>query len=743
MPETATTETSEPTVSLPGTHATESENSRTFLTDDDIKDFAVRIALSGLSLEDGIVQFDQVRTLRLEAAEEEYEVQVARFQKLIEDLEERILEEKNRLDALIDRDRLLREERLDLRLRNQLLELKKVTTLVTMRVTRLEKERQFFTEEEQKLEEKHRKVQEAIEGWRERELADAKKLHEMLLEISSTDQEELKRRATVLEEEKARTENSLKFVENKVEDLRAVGITRTIAGFLLWVGYTAFAGVGSVIGNLLQRRQPDPRAADIFGNFVRGFASFFGLQQGKSFLWLPLIKMLLFIGVLLIVVMGTTAIADLILRKFDSRWEKRPSQQSRGRARYRSQSRLQGLFSLFTTGADRFSLFSSNISRTDYVQLLASSPYLVLAAMGVFVLAALGLTEAFGAPNQVNTSATLTTASIGAIFTLVGTSCCLLYATKIVEPRWNRFIKEDQNLVGFWNYLRVNWEFALIILVMVGALLIVTLAPLGEPNDYRAWGFVALFMTMGSAGLAYGLIYRGIFRDYDVLYRRRQEYLTKVQEYALKPTLSDVFESTEPEELNKNLIKYRKAIDYLDALRIGSELNALEGNEPRSTSDFLNLWLDDLADDVAADESLLDIPNRYVKRLTKLIRRLGERRRPVDNAPLGLWEISPTERAAYESHNQQINANATRLEEIEREVQKLADQKREITSMLTTLRSSLRECENQKSAAKTELITKREEYEIQKKRHSATFTEAFLTGRILYRYLMRESEFQT
>jgi regulator of replication initiation timing len=526
--------------------------------------------------------------------------------------------------------------------------------------------------------------------------------------------------------------------------LRGVGITRTIAGFLLWVGYTAFAGVGSVIGSLLQRRQQDPKAADIFGNFVRGFASFFGLQHGRSFLWLPLFKMLLLVVVLLIAIMGTTAIADVILRKFDSRWKKKAFTDGRGRGRpASSSSRLQGLFSLFASGSDRFSLFASNISRTDYVQLLASSPYLVLAAIAVFIIAALGLTEAFGSPDQANTSATLTTASIGAIFTLLSTSCCLLYATKVIEPRWNRFVNQDPDAVGFWNYLRVNWEFALIILSMIGALLVVTLAPLGEPNNYKAWGFVGLFMTLGSAGLAYGLMYRGVFRDYDVLYRRRQEYVTKMQEYTLKPTLSDVFESTEPEELNNSLLKYRRAIDYLDALRIGSELNTLEVNDSWNTSGFLNLWLVDLPEDSSATaESFLNIPDRYLKKLARLIRRFGARKRHVRNPPPGGWEVSPTETAAYDSYNQQINANSTRIGEIDKELQELNEKKARTTSILGTLRSDLSECENRKSAAKTDFVKKREEYEMQKKRYVTTFTEGFLTGRILYRYLTREPEFQ-
>jgi hypothetical protein len=210
MSETITTEVPlRPTVSPPeAEEGKEPAKSFPFLTDEDIRDFAVRTALSGLSLEEGLSQFEQVKVLRLEAAEEEYEVQAARFQKRIVALEERINEEKKSLSDLKERESLIKDERLGLDSRNQLLELRKIMALVTMRVARLEKQRQFFVEEEQKLQEKHREVKDAIEAWREKELSDAKKLHEMLLEISSTDEEELRRRASVLEGEKNRLEST-------------------------------------------------------------------------------------------------------------------------------------------------------------------------------------------------------------------------------------------------------------------------------------------------------------------------------------------------------------------------------------------------------------------------------------------------------------------------------------------------------------------------------------------------------
>src|SRR5262249_44741320 len=145
-------------------------------------------------------------------------------------------------------------------------------------------------------------------------------------------------------------------------------------------------------------------------------------------------------------------------------------------------------------------------------------------------------------------AATITSASIGAVFTLLSTSACLLYATRVIEPRWERLIRNNPNPQR-WTYIRANWEWGVLMTVMVTVVLLLTFLPLQDRTNYWTWGLVALFMIIGSIGLAYGLIYRGIFRDYDYLVRRRDEYLGKIEENVLKPTLNDVFEATDTQGL--------------------------------------------------------------------------------------------------------------------------------------------------------------------------------------------------
>jgi hypothetical protein len=713
------------------------------LSDDEIRELAVRLALAGYDIEHGLRQMEDLRRLKLEAVEEQHRIRTELLHKWIVRLEDDIRQHRDQLNELKTRETSLRDARFDLDVAIQILQLKKATALLGMRLKRLERERQFFVEEESRLKGKHDRLQEQIDGRKEKELQEATNLHAKLLEMWETDKDELQRRADVLKGEEGRITDDLAEVEKKVKSLREVGITRTIAGFLIWVGYTAFAAVGSVIGGLLQRRQSDPKAADIVGNFVRGFAALFGLKPGGALLWWPFVEVVLFVLVVLSAVMGLASLLDWRLKKFDPKWRKAAGRKDKRRGGALSTSRWQDIISFLTPGATgRFSLFGRDINRNDYVQLLAATPYLLLAAILVFLISALGLTEAFSGPGQSGSAAaTLTTASIGAVITLLSTSACLLYATKVIEPRWNRFIREDQSKVGFWKYLRINWEFAVIMLSLIAAIWLVSFSPLGDPYDYRTWGLVAHFMALASMGLAYGLMYRGIFKDYDALYKKRQEYVSRIEEYILKPTLDDVFEESEPDDLDESLSRYRKALEYLDGLRIGNELNRITANPPRDASGFLKFWFADVGEtDPLEEESLLN-PRRRGRRLRKFIRRVIWKQRR-DEPDLVLWQVAPEERTEYEALEEQIGMNRAKIEGIDKEVDELVKDKQTTESDLSKLEADLKAYDIRMETADANLIRKKKEYNAQREANTVTFRSAFLVGKMHYDYMAEAPEYE-
>lgn len=716
-----------------GTESASFNPATTFLTPAEIEDHAVRLAMSGIPLEQGIGNFERARETKLEALEAECRSRKAILSKRVAELNERIEEYKNQLREFRETKAELRNTKFKIDVAIQTLHLKMATIRLEARVKQLEAEKTFFDDETRKLTEKEEEIRLQITKDKENELVYARQLHSSLLEVWQTDEAELNRRAELLKDEYQNTQDLLKPLQQKIKYLRQIGITRTTAGFLLWAGYTAFAGVGSLIGSLLQQRQKDPREADLLGNFIRGFAEFFGLSQSSTFSWWPFLKMLSFVGVALVFLVLITILCDILLRRFSNRWRRSHVQNNPRPQVGKSTQSWKEFVGLLTTGSDRLALFTGKIARSDYVQLLAVIPYVVLAAILMFLLSALGLTIPI--PKS-SLSATITSASIGAVFTLMSTSVCLLYATKVIEPRWERLINEPNP--GRWAYIKANWEFGALMFVMAAVVLLLTFLPLQDPHNYWTWGLVALFMTVGSIGLAYGLIYRGIFRDYDYLGRRSDSYLFKVEEHVLKPTLSDVFAATDTQELEDAAERYRKAREYLDGLRIENELSGLFGEDhPEYDSTFSRFWFSDLdLDDSRAD--LFDLSQRGRRKLYRLIRRF-DWRRSTPPPPKAWGRAAPEAMEHLQAHQEEIARYQEQLREIDGQINKLDQDHVVMEAKVETTRQDLRTEETQLSSVERECATQVREHNLQRQKEEIIFTSAFLTGRIVYDYLSKDS----
>jgi len=703
----------------------------TFLTPSEIEDLAVRLAISGIPLEEGLSTFDVARKTKLDALEEECRSRKAILAKRIAELTERIENYKEQLHGFRTTQADLRSAKFKIDVAIQTLHLKMATIRLEARVKQLEVEKQFFDDESRKLSEKEELIRLQIARDKENELEYARQLHASLLEVWQTDQAELNRRADLLKDEQTNLQTLIKPVEEKLKYLRGVGITRTTAGFLLWAGYTAYAGVGSLIGSLLQQRQKNPIDADLIGNFIRGFAEFFGLTRNSNFSWWPFFKMLLFIGSAIGFVVLITILCDVLLKQFSPSWKKSSVRTIRRRFGKSARS-WKEFVGLLTTGSDRLSLFTGRIARSDYVQLMAVIPYIALAAILLFLLSALGLIIPL--PNSpASFSATITSASMGAVFTLLSTSACLLYATKVIEPRWERLVRNNPNPQR-WTYLKANWEWGVLMSVMIAVVLLLTFLPLQDRTNYWTWGLVALFMTIGSIGLAYGLLYRGIFRDYDYLVRKRDEYLGKIEEHVLKPTLNDVFEATDTQDLENAADRYRTAREYLDGLRIENEMSDLFGEyHPEYDSTFAHFWFSDLDPEHSRTE-LLERPQRGPRRLYRLIRRLV-RSKPTSTFPKAWWRTAPEAMEQLKAHEEEIAHYHRQLGELDEQIRRL-DQDYVVTEGKGEVaRQELRGEETQLLSTEIECAGQIREHNLQRQKDEIIFTSAFLTGRFVYDYL--------
>jgi hypothetical protein len=270
--------------------------------------------------------------------------------------------------------------------------------------------------------------------------------------------------------------------------------------------------------------------------------------------------------------------------------------------------------------------------------------------------------------------------------------------------------------------------------VMTAVVLLLTFLPLSDRNNYWTWGLVALFMTIGSIGLAYGLIYRGIFRDYDYLIRKRDDYLLKIEEHVLKPTLNDVFEATDTQELEETAHRYRKASEYLDGLKIQNEMNGLFGEtHPEYDPAFSRFWFAELEPE-SSRTNLFDLSERGRRKLNRLIRRLGWRRStPV--WPKAWWRTAPEAMEQLKAHEDEIARYQAELKEIDNRIRQLDQDCLGTETKAGTARLELREQETQLCTTERDCAARLGEHNLQRQKEAIIFTSAFLTSRFVYDYV--------
>jgi hypothetical protein len=286
---------------------------------------------------------------------------------------------------------------------------------------------------------------------------------------------ELRRRRAELAENERR-------VFEREEKLRDRWITKSLAGFLVWLGYASVVATGTVLALIMG----GPKALQ-FGALIEGWHGFVGSIVPSWPIWARVLIALALVLLLLMVVALAVALCDKVLRRL-WKW---------GEEKTRPDS---------ATG-----LTPRALSPKSHMQLVAVMPYVLVAGILLTILVASpDVTAAVGAIGESTVASqsrllaslfpTVGFTFIGIAIAFLATAVFVMYVVQVVEPR-----ASEKAAV-----LRTAWEFVLPPLVLI---LACALTPLALNVELSVWTPWAAFMLLSSLSLACGLVYHGIFKD--------------------------------------------------------------------------------------------------------------------------------------------------------------------------------------------------------------------------------------
>lgn len=202
---------------------------------------------------------------------------------------------------------------------------------------------------------------------------------------------------------------------------------------------------------------------------------------------------------------GAVWLCDKLIQTFDKKWRKRQPNDSG--------------FSRTALG-----LPSPAVSRRAYVQTLALLPFAYIGALAVLIMTYRAANTTIPRVMLALSPAILHTA-IGSVVTLLAASVFVLYVIKIIELR---VVTDDKS--------RRPWEIASLPLLIVLAFTVGMARP--QPDRF-VWGCLAAFMVASTIGLAYGVVYRGMFRDVDEIARLLRTCEADIEELDAEPEVED------------------------------------------------------------------------------------------------------------------------------------------------------------------------------------------------------------
>lgn len=707
-----------------------------FTTEAELKNIAAGVAFTGAAVEPALARIRRGYDARLDALTEQYRSVVSEIEQRIQDYREKILKEEERLREASTGIASFRQELGGLQFELRRLDVAVSTALTEMRKLRLDHARAYFEKQTHYLDaEILRSKEEILEDLRNRREI-AEEIYKLQREHWETNRAEFERRAKLVEAELNRVEDELGQARERTARLQDLGISRTTANFLIWVGYISLAGVGGVVGSFLQKRQAG--APDFLSQLFNGFINLVNKTQpsaetfGSWWIVVAPLPLVGFVVTYLAVLYVVVWFMDGRLRGFDDNWgaeQKKKREKGRGGGReHPGKPKLLDRFSSYMPTPD--------VDRSAYRQMLAYFPFVVLFTLLVWLFAA-GIPPATnptpGAPAaNAPPSLGLATAYLGVIFTLLTTSAALLYATKIIEPRWRKWAETSSDSGAFDKYVRLNWEVALLMALLIVTLLLAALMPTGAaapgaPADPVAaeryslicWGAIAIFMCLCSLGLAYGLIQRGLFRNEEYFERLRLKYRILLEQKRIEPTIYDIFDARDDDPAAA-AAGYREARHLLDEYRMIYELKEIFDDdfdeEPALRKVFGKIWPD----------STFTLRSVRIKSMPP-----GEPR-PID------YEVAPEHTANLLRSRAERKTVHERLEFVDTELARLQLEKTEAANRIERLNQEVTVRRRQMLDVRQEYDHKRSSLSERQEKEVLKFEAAYAVGWLAYVQLRDE-----
>jgi hypothetical protein len=401
------------------------------------------------------------------------------------------------------------------------------------------------------------------------------KLYEIQKQNYELNKEEFLRKAEKCKEEQQKVEKELERSNQQIRRLKAIGISKYSANFLLVAGFISLAGAGTIVANLLSDRQPEE---DLLTSLVRNIGINFEKILPREYVaWAYILNPIGFVAIIALFLLFfyfLIRISDRLVARFDSTWDKDSSAEMDPGKSEKKQKRIKGnrpadsdkiedVVNDYQSLKSYLDFLPTNLKRKDYASLIAAFPYIFLISTVVFLLA--GHIDS-------KSHVSLSSAYVGVIVVLLTTSCWIIYVTRSIEPRWLKYgrgfgishkdgdespetVVENAEYVAntpnveegpatektrfriLSSYFWINREIVLLIVLMVFALILAAILPAAEiPRsastnwmDYfykdnfkhLVWGSLAIFVNLASLGLAYGVVQRGLFLNLDTLEYRR------------------------------------------------------------------------------------------------------------------------------------------------------------------------------------------------------------------------------
>jgi len=342
--------------------------------------------------------------------------------------------------------------------------------------------------------------QEAVQDWKDRAVERTAQANEL----------KATRDTLVVEEKRLR---------DAAKDRMEPWMTRTASGFLIWAGYSVIGTTGIAVAMLLDDLSGRSLFIDIGTSAGRAIA------EMSAYRLHPLIGSALGLLLFIASVIGLLVCIDLLMRWFDHKgWLKEQPTE--------------------TSDPQPIVLRRAELGRSAFSKLLITVPFAYITGMAIAFIAYGGGTAKN--VSMLGQATVVLNGLIGSALSLLSASMFILYFATILEPRTNANKSQHR-----WRRM---WEVGVVPFVMVLAILVA--AALG-PRSRWSWAGLTAFMLLGTMALAYGLLYRGMFRDLEYATREIDDCDRRIA-YLLRPPNEPRPSAIERRELDRTLSEYHQ-----------------------------------------------------------------------------------------------------------------------------------------------------------------------------------------